>query len=147
MHQLIENFGFGVAEINFGIAPGQNQTFYIQHQSCHGQAALRTSSGIGAVGPAEMAFDFGEGNLIIERLRDVIIGSVFQRHHLIHFALTGRDEQDRAGGETADLAAPVVTVEFRQIHIQQHQMGGKLLELHPDSFKIMHCLRLIAEFM
>ncbi|MNL58777.1 hypothetical protein D3C87_1824440 [compost metagenome] len=94
-----------------------------------------------------MAFDFGEGNLIIERLRDVIIGSVFQRHHLIHFALTGRDEQDRAGGETADLAAPVIPVEFRQIHIQQHQMGGKRLELRPHRFKIVNRLRLIPEFM
>ncbi|MNH28645.1 hypothetical protein D3C79_888300 [compost metagenome] len=58
----------------------------------------------------------------MERLGDIIIPPVFQRHDLVHLTVPRGNEQHRASRDIADLPAPVITVIAGQIHIKQNQL-------------------------
>jgi hypothetical protein len=56
----------------------------------------------------------------------------FRQEHvgfIVHILVAGGEEQDRHLGGGSDLLAPVVTIQHRQVDVQQHQLRAQPVEL------------------
>ncbi|MNO12295.1 hypothetical protein D3C76_19020 [compost metagenome] len=139
LHQLFQQLVFIFTELFHRSLAGNAEITVVQMNRQRVFIRLRLAR-IFPVIPAQNRHNFGQQDLNIQWLDDIIIRAQLHAEHLAGFLISGGDHNDRHRGLSSEHPAIVESVIVRQIQVKQHEVRRFLLEdlLHQQKIRNLH---------